>query len=227
VRLLYIEDDETASSYVTKGLERKGFLVDNAPDARSGFERATKRLYDLVLLDVMLPDKSGLELLRDLRAAGLETPVLFLSARGDSSDRIRGLELGADDYLPKPFAFAELVARIRVIERRATRPRQERVLRVADLVLDPVGRAVRRGGRRIDLSRKQFAILEYLLRNRGKVVARGMILDQVWGYGFEAQSNLVDVHINSLRARIDRNFEPKLIRTVRGFGFLLDEPPGP
>jgi DNA-binding response OmpR family regulator len=224
MRLLYIEDDQTAAAYVTQGLEAKGFAVDNAVDARTGRALAESSPYDLIILDVMLPDGDGMQLLAAIRAAGLETPILVLSARGEANDRIRGLDLGADDYLRKPFAFGELVARIRAITRRNRGQVVPERLCVADLVLYTDGGTVERRGRRIDLSRKQFAILEYLLRNRGRVVSRAMILDEVWGYGFEAQSNMIDVHMNGLRARIDRDFEPKLIHTARGHGYLIEEP---
>ena len=223
MRLLYVEDDETAASYVTRGLERHGFAVDRAADAQTGFERATRGRYELIILDVMLPDRDGFALLQELRAAGVDTPVLFLSARGDPSDRVHGLDLGADDYLRKPFAFAELVARIRAIDRRKSGERRSDVLRAGDLVLDTQRGTVERGGQRIELSRKQFAILAYLLRHQGRPVSREMILDAVWGYGFEAQSNLIDVHMNALRARVDRDFAAKLIHTARGVGYVLEE----
>jgi two-component system, OmpR family, copper resistance phosphate regulon response regulator CusR len=223
LRLLYVEEDATAASYVTRGLAWKGFVVDHAADALTGFEAALGGSYDLIISEVALPDRDGFQLLRDIRAARIGTPVLFLSARRDVGDRIRGLELGADDYLAKPFALAELVARIRAVARRtSSAPNEDEPLRIADLVLDTGRWIVERRGRPIRLTRKQFALLEYLLRNAGRTLSRDRILAEVWGYGFEARSNVLDVHVAGLRARIDRDFEPKLLHTVRGLGYVLE-----
>jgi two-component system copper resistance phosphate regulon response regulator CusR len=223
VRLLYIEDDPAAQQYIFKGLGEHGFLVEVVSDGASGTERATHGAYDLIILDVMLPDMEGFDVLRTLRQAGLTTPVLFLSARSAVGDRVRGLELGADDYLPKPFAFAELLARIRAIARRRLGEPEDGRLAMGDLILDLNRRTVERATRRVDLSPKQFALLEYLLRHRGHVVSRAMITENVWGWGFESFSNLIDVHINRLRKKIDYGYPTRLIHTVKGAGYILEE----
>ena len=222
MKLLYVEDDPAAQQYIYKGLGEHGFLVEVVSDGASGLERAVRGSYDLLILDVMLPDMEGFEVLRRIREHGVETPVLFLSARSAVGDRVRGLELGADDYLPKPFAFAELLARIRAVARRRLGEPEEGRLVAGDLVVDLHRRIVERGGRRIDLSPKQFALLEYLLRHRGHVVSRTMITENVWGWGFESFSNLIDVHINRLRKKIDHGFETRLIHTVKGAGYILE-----
>lgn len=223
MKLLYIEDDPAAQQYIFKGLGEHGFTVEVVSDGASGTERATHGAYDLIILDVGLPDMEGFDVLRALRQAGVMTPVLFLSARSAVGDRVRGLELGADDYLPKPFAFAELLARIRAVARRRLGEPEDGRLAIADLVLDLNRRVVERGDRRIDLSPKQFALLEYLLRHRGHVVSRAMITENVWGWGFESFSNLIDVHINRLRKKIDHNQPVRLIHTVKGAGYILEE----
>jgi two-component system copper resistance phosphate regulon response regulator CusR len=223
VRLLYVEDDPVALSYVGRGLRHRGFEVETSDDGASGLELALARAYDLLILDVMLPGLDGLSLMRGVREAGLDTPVLFLSARGAVSDRIRGLDLGADDYLPKPFAFAELVSRIQAVARRRRGEPDDGRFETADLVLDSRRRRVERAGRRIELTPKQFEILELLLRHAGCAVSRSLILERVWGLGFETRSNPIDVHVNGLRARIDADFEPKLIHSVRGVGYVLED----
>jgi heavy metal response regulator len=223
VKILYVEDDPTARSYIRKGLEEHGHVVDVAVDGDAGLEQATIGSYDLLLLDVGLPGMSGFELLRELREGADATPVLMLSARGEVSDRIRGLNLGADDYLPKPFAFAELLARIQAIQRRVASDPPDPVLRLADLELDLAGHRVQRGGRSISLTRKEFALLEYFMRNQGQVLSRTMITERVWDYGFDSHSNVIDVHIAHLRKKIDRDFEHKLLHTIKGVGYILDE----
>jgi DNA-binding response OmpR family regulator len=223
MKILYVEDDPIAREYIEKGLREHGFVVDAAADGQTGLERARGGHYDLLLLDVMLPERDGFDLLRELRSEGIETPVLFLSARGEVGDRVKGLNLGADDYLPKPFAFAELLARVRAVSRRRLGEPTSGVLRLADLELDVRRHLVERAGRRIELTPKEFMLLEYLLRHAGHVVSRTMITEKVWGYGFETYSNLIDVHMNHLRRKIDREFEPKLLHTVKGVGYVLDE----
>lgn len=229
MRLLYVEDDPVAREYVSRGLRHRGFEVESAGDGRSGLALALDGRFELLILDVMLPALDGFALLRSLRAAALDTAVLFLSARGAVEDRIRGLDLGADDYLPKPFAFAELVSRIHAIGRRRAAAPVATMLGVADLVLDVRRRSASRGGRRLELTPKQFEILELLLRNQGCVLTRAMILERVWGYGVETRSNAIDVHINGIRTRVDAGHEPKLIHTVHGVGYVLEDrtpPPG-
>jgi len=223
MKLLYVEDDPIAREYIERGLRENGFEVDVAEDGERGLALARAGGYDLLLLDVNLPLRDGFDLLRAVREAGLRTPALFLSARGDVSDRVRGLDLGADDYLAKPFAFAELVARLRAVARRhgGDTPPTRYVL--AGLELDVQRHTVHRDGRLIDLTPKEFQLLEYLMRHVGHVISRAMITEQVWGHGFETYSNLIDVHMNHLRRKIDRDFEPKLLHTVKGVGYVLDD----
>jgi DNA-binding response OmpR family regulator len=220
VKILYVEDDPIAREFVAKGLRRDGYVVDVAADDDTGFQRAAFGHYDLIVLDVMLPDADGFEVLQELRSLGVSTPVLFLSARGDVSDRIRGLDLGADDYMPKPFAFAELLSRIRaIVRRRAGIPDHGR-LTLDDLVIDTRRLTVERAGTRIDLTPKQFGILELLLRNVGIPLSRSQILEDVWGYGFETQEGAIDVHITALRKKVDAGFDRPLIHTVKGVGYV-------
>ncbi len=197
--------------------------MDVAEDAKGGIECALRGPYDLLILDVMLPDSDGFEVLTTLRGKGVHTPALFLSARGEVADRIRGLNLGADDYLVKPFAFAELLARIQAVARRSLSEPDDGRLGMADLVLDLRRHAVERAGSPVELTPKEFSLLEYLLRNAGHAVSRTMITEKVWGLGFDTYSNLIDVHINHLRKKIDQDFEPKLIHTVKGVGYMLEE----
>jgi two-component system copper resistance phosphate regulon response regulator CusR len=222
VKILYVEDDPIAREFVSKGLRRNGYVVDVAPDDDTGFQRAAFGRYDLIVLDVMLPDADGFDILREVRGLGVKTPVLFLSARGDVEDRIRGLDLGADDYIPKPFAFAELLSRIRAITRRRTGVPSDGRLVLEDLVLDTRRVSVERAGRRIDLTPKQFGILELLLRNVGIPLSRSQILEEVWGFGFETQEGAIDVHITALRKKIDAGFARPLIHTVKGVGYVAD-----
>jgi two-component system OmpR family response regulator len=221
VKILYVEDDAGAREYIQKGLAENGFVADVAADGDSGLERAVGGSYDLVILDVMLPGRDGLSVLKELRERGVDTPVLFLSARGEASDRIKGLNLGADDYLPKPFAFAELLARIRAVARRRLGEPLDGRIQVEDLTLDVQRHTVERSGRAIDLTPKEFSLLEYLMRNAEQVVSRAMITEKVWGYNFDSYSNLIDVHINHLRKKMDRDFDPKLVHTVKGVGYYL------
>lgn len=222
LRILYVEDDPTAREYLQKGLAERGYHVEVAHDAGEGIRMATRGPFDLLLLDVMLPDSDGFEILQSLRDREVDIPAIFLSARGAVQDRIRGLNLGADDYLVKPFAFAELLARIQAVARRTLSEPGDGRLCVEDLVLDLRRHAVERAGRAIELTPKEFALLEYLMRNRGQAVSRAMITERVWGYGFDTYSNLIDVHINHLRKKLDHDFEPKLIHTVKGVGYVLE-----
>ncbi len=222
MQILYVEDNPTACEYVRKGLAERGFQVDIATTGPAGLEKAQAHSYDLVVLDVMLPGFDGFVLLRRLRALGLDMPVIFLSARIEPRDRITGLNLGADDYLTKPFAFAELVARVRAIARRANGEPQAQRLVVGDLELDCKRHRVTRGDREIRLTPREFEILRYLMRCPGQVVSRNMILESVWGYGFECYSNLINVHINHLRKKVDEDHAEKLIHTVRGVGFIME-----
>ncbi len=227
VKLLVVEDDPTTGEYLERGLRQHGFVVDLARTREEALRMAVLCPFDVGVFDVMLPDGSGLDLLAELRRRGVGFPVLFLSARGEVTDRLRGFELGADDYIAKPFAFAELVARVRAVARRNPSEPADGVLRVADLELDLARRLARRSGRRIDLTPKQFALLELFMRRPGHVLPRGLILDKVWGFGFESRSNALDVQIKALRDRVDRDFERALIHTVRGVGYVLEDRSAP
>lgn len=223
MKILYVEDDPTARQYIQKGLREHGHVVDVAADGADGLERALGGAYDLVILDVMLPELDGFDVLRRMRSAGVKTPVLFLSARGEVPDRVRGLNLGADDYLTKPFAFAELLARVQALGRRHGGEPEDGILRLADLELDTRRRIARRSGERIELTAKECALLEYFLRNPGQVLSRTMITERLWGYSFDSYSNVIDVHIAHLRKKIDRDRERKLLHTVKGVGYALED----
>ncbi len=222
MRILVVEDEAKTGDYLKQGLVEAGFGVDLARDGLDGLHLGRSGDYDLAILDVMLPGCDGWHVLEGLRAAGKEMPVLFLTARDQVEDRVRGLELGADDYLVKPFAFAELLARVRTLLRRGARGKEPEQLRAADLELDLLRRRVTRGGRRIDLTAKEFALLELLLRRRGEVLPRSLIASQVWDMNFDSDTNVIEVAMRRLRAKVDDAFEPKLIRTVRGMGYVID-----
>jgi len=223
MRVLVVEDEVRVRSFLVRGLEEAGFAVDAASSGDEALRLAFVHPYDAILLDLMLPGKDGLSVLRELRAGGRATPLLILSAREELEDRLRGLDAGADDYLPKPFAFAELLARLRALLRRGTA--RASAIRVADLEIDLVTRKVQRAGRSIELTAKEFALLEYLARHAGEVVTRTMISEHVWDINFDTLSNVIDVYIRYLRRKIDDPFEPKLIHTRRGIGYLLSEQP--
>jgi len=220
MRVLVVEDNPDVAASLRQGLLKHGFAVDLAADAEQGYSFTATGAYDVLVLDSMLPGGDGLDLLRRLRARGVAAPAIFLTARAALGDRIAGLDAGADDYLVKPFSFAELLARIRAVLRRGGDVAPP-VLQVADLRLDPAARVVERGGRRIDLSAKQFALLEYLMRHAGQVVSRSMVLEHVWDFEFDGLTNVVDVHINRLRNKVDRDFGMPLIHTLRGVGYVL------
>lgn len=220
MRVLVVEDDTKLASVLRQGLKEQGFAVDIAQDGATGLKLALTTDYDAVLLDLMLPGQDGLEVLRELRRQGRVVPVLILTARSTVDDRVLGLDLGADDYLSKPFDLKELFARLRAITRRP-QVEPQTTLRVADLELDPARREVRRSGTKIELTTKEFTLLEYLMRKKGMVVTRAMILDHVWDMDYHGGSNLVEVYINYLRRKIDQDFKPKLIHTIRGAGYAL------
>ena len=222
MRVLIVEDEAKTANYVAKGLREHGFVVDIATDGRDGVHCATTQSYDVLILDVMLPALDGWSVLTNCRAKGVTTPVLFLTARDSVDDRVRGLELGADDYLVKPFAFSELLARVRTIIRRGS-ARQPDVLRIADLEADFQKRRVMRGGHKVELSPKEFALLFLLMRRSGEVLSRTLIAEQVWDINFNSDTNVVDVHIRRLRSKVDDPFELKLIHTVRGAGYVLED----
>jgi two-component system copper resistance phosphate regulon response regulator CusR len=222
MKILIVEDEPKTGDYLKQGLNEAGFVANLARTGPDGLHMGLTEDYDLAILDVMLPGMDGWQVLKALRAAGRELPVLFLSARDRVEDRVQGLELGADDYLVKPFAFAELLARVRTLLRRGRTPSAPEALRVADLELDPLRRRVTRAGRRIDLTAKEFALLELFLRRRGEVLPRALIASEVWDMNFDSDTNVIDVAVRRLRTKIDEGFEPKLIRTVRGMGYVLE-----
>ena len=224
MKVLLVEDDADIASFVSKGLREAGYGVDVALDGDFGLERAMTGLYDIVILDLMLPGKDGLSVLSELRNADVQTPVLILSAKRDVDDRVKGLKAGGDDYLVKPFVFAELLVRVEALIRRGGRATAAQELHVADLVLDPLTRKVSRGGESIELQPREYALLEFLIRNTGSVVTKTLILEKVWGYDFDPQTNVVDVLVSRLRSRIDKEYSVKLIRTVRGVGYVLEDP---
>jgi heavy metal response regulator len=221
MRALIIEDDRTIAEFVARGLREAGFAVDVAADGEQGLSAALADQHDVAIVDVMLPKRDGLAVIDELRRRGRSTPVLILSARRSVDDRVRGLQAGGDDYLTKPFAFAELLARVQALVRRSTRAAEPTTLTVGDLTLDLLSRKVTRAGAPVDLRPREFALLEYLMRNVGKVVSKTMILSHVWEYNFDPQTNIVDVLVSRLRDKIDRPFEKKLLQTVRGVGYVL------
>jgi two-component system copper resistance phosphate regulon response regulator CusR len=221
MKILIVEDEPKTGDYLRQGLIEAGFVVDLARDGVDGLHLGLSGDYDLVVLDVMLPALDGWGVLQSLRRSGREMPVLILTARDQVEDRVRGLELGADDYLVKPFAFSELLARVRTLLRRR-RSKEPELLRAADLELDLLRHRVTRAGQRIDLTAKEFALLELLLRRQGEVLPRALIASQVWDMNFDSDTNVIEVAVRRLRAKVDDPFEPKLIRTVRGMGYVLE-----
>lgn len=221
MQLLVIEDDVKTAAYLCKGLKESGHNVDHAENGKDGLFMAMENDYDAIVIDRMLPELDGLTVVRTLRAAKRHTPVLVLSALGEVDDRVKGLKAGSDDYLVKPFAFAELMARLEALTRRAEGDSSQTVLRVGDLDLDLLSREVRRAGVFIELQPREFRLLEYLMRHAGQVVTRTMLLENVWDYHFDPQTNVIDVHISRLRGKIDRDFDQALLQTIRGAGYCL------
>ena len=224
MKILLIEDDAEMARYVAKGLREQGHVVDHAANGRDGVFLAGSEPYDVMIVDRRLPGVDGLSLVRAVRAAGVKTPVLFLTTMTGIDDRVAGLEGGGDDYLVKPFAFSELIARVNALGRRPPLAERETLLMVADLQLDLVKRSVSRAGRRIDLQPREFRLLEYLMRHAGQIVTRTMLLENVWEFHFDPQTNIVETHISRLRAKIDRGFANELIHTMRGAGYSLRAP---
>jgi two-component system copper resistance phosphate regulon response regulator CusR len=222
MKILVVEDEPKTGDYLRQGLVEAGFVVDLARDGVDGLHLGQTGEYDLAILDVMLPRLNGWQVLAGLRRAGREMPVLYLTARDQVEDRVKGLELGADDYLVKPFAFSELLARVRTLLRRGSRNQEPQQMRAADLELDLLRRRASRDGRHIDLTAKEFALLELLLRRQGEVLPRSLIASQVWDMNFDSDTNVIEVAVRRLRAKIDDGFEPKLIHTVRGMGYVLE-----
>jgi len=223
MRIILIEDDIKIADFILKGLKQAGFAVDHAEDGENGFHLASSEPYDVAVVDIMLPKLDGLTLVKKLRAAGIDIPILILSAKRSVEDRIRGLETGSDDYLVKPFAFSELLARIHALIRRSTGVSEPTLLRSGDLSMDLVKRKVTRDRREIELQPREFSLLEYLMRNAGRVVSKTMIMEHVWDYNFDPGTNVVEVRICRLRDKIDKDFETKLIHTIRGVGYVLKE----
>ncbi len=224
MKVLFVEDDPDIASFVSKGLREAGYGVDVNLDGNDGMTLAMSGLYDIVILDLMLPGKDGLSILSEMRNADIHTPVLILSARRSVDDRVKGLKAGGDDYLVKPFVFAELLVRVEALIRRGGRSVAAQELRIADLTLDPLTRKVTRAGELIELQPREYTLLEFLMRSAGVVVTKTLILEKVWGYDFDPQTNVVDVLVSRLRSRIDKGFPKKMIRTVRGMGYVLEKP---
>jgi two-component system, OmpR family, response regulator len=223
MRILLIEDDETIASYIADGLREAGFAVDHALDGETGLHMALSEPYDAAIIDIMLPKLDGLSLIEELRRKRINLPLLILSAKRSVADRVKGLQTGGDDYMTKPFAFSELLARIQALIRRSSGATEPYQLKVADLTLNILTRSISRGEEKIELQPLEFSLLEYLLRNAGNVVTKTMIMEHVWDYNFDPHTNVVEVRICRLRDKIDKNYEKKLIQTVRGVGYVLKE----
>ena len=221
MRLLLVEDDPKIASFIVKGMKAEGYAVDHAQDGQEGLHMAVTEPYDAAIIDVMLPKLDGLSVIEGMRKGKVNTPVIILSAKGSVDDRVKGLQAGGDDYLPKPFAFSELLARVQALIRRASGLSEPTRLVYADLTMNLLAREVTRGGRKLELQRLEFALLEYLMRNEGRVVSKTMIMEHVWDYNFDPQTNVVESRICRLRDKIDRGFDKKLIQTVRGVGYAL------
>lgn len=223
MRLLVIEDEQKVANFIKQGLEEEGYAVDHAADGASGLQMALEALHDVIVLDVMLPKLDGLSVLHQLRQENVTTPVLLLTVRATIEDKVLGLDAGADDYLTKPFAFEEFVARVRALLRRRAETAPP-ILQVADLALDPARRVVSRGDQKIELTPREFALLDYFMRNPGRVLTRTMIANRVWDYTFDATTNVIDVYVNYLRKKIDTGHDTRLLHTVRGVGYVMKVP---
>ena len=223
MRILLVEDDSKIASFIVKGLKAAGYAVDHALDGEKGLDMALTEAYDTAIIDIMLPKLDGLSLIEKMRKEKIHTPVIILSAKGSIDDRVKGLQTGSDDYLTKPFAFSELLARVQALIRRAGGLSEPTRLTAGDLSLNLLTREVTRGGRKIDLQPIEFSLLEFLLRSAGRVVSKTMIMEHVWNYNFDPQTNVVEARICRLRDKIDRDFDRKLIHTVRGVGYVLKE----
>lgn len=221
--ILLVEDDKGIARFVKKGLMENSFTVDIAYDGPEGLELALRQPYDLIILDILLPKKDGREILKELRARGNSVPIIFLTAKDKESDIVQGLNLGADDYLVKPFSFNELLARVRAVLRREKRGEFPKRLQVANLILEPDGHRVYRDKVKIELTPKEYALLEFLMRHSGEVMTRTMISEKIFDYHFDTSTNVIDVHVSNLRDKIDKNFQPKLLHTIKGVGYVLED----
>lgn len=221
MRVLLIEDDKKIADFIVKGLEAEGFAVDHAEDGQDGMDLALVEPYDAAVIDIMLPYVDGLSIIEKMRQADINTPVIILSAKSSVDDRVKGLRIGSDDYMTKPFAFSELLARLQALIRRSTGVTEPTQLTVGELSLDLLTREVLRAGSKIELQPREFSLLEYLMRNADRVVSKTMILEHVWDYNFDPQTNVVDVLVSRLRSKIDRDFDTKMIKTLRGVGYVL------
>lgn len=224
MNILLVEDDTTTASFIQKGLNEQGYIVDHVANGEDGLHLGLNNPYDAMIIDRMLPEMDGLSIIRMLRKQNITTPVLILSALGEVDNRVEGLKAGGDDYLVKPYAFSELHARLQALLRRAQPAQEQTVLKLADLEMDLMKRQVKRAGTLINLQPREFTLLEYLLRNTGQVVTRTMLLEKVWDYHFDPQTNVIDVHISRLRGKVDRDFNPPLLHTIRGAGYILHDP---
>jgi len=225
MRLLIVEDDRDAADYIARAFREVGHVADQAPDGEEGLALALDRQYDVMIVDRMLPKRDGLSVIGELRSKGIETPVLILSALGQVDDRVKGLRAGGDDYLTKPYAYSELLARVEALARRAVPEEQETRYVVGGLVLDRLSHRVTRDGEAIQLQPREYRLLEYLMKHAGQVVTRTMLLEHVWDYHFDPQTNVIDVHVSRLRAKIDKNFDKPLLHTVRGAGYTIRDGP--
>ena len=221
MRILVVEDDKKIASFVVNGFKQNGFAVDHARDGEEALALLRTTPYDAAVLDIMLPQMDGLSVLQEIRRAGIKTPVIVLSAKASVDDRVRGLQAGGDDYLTKPFAFSELLARAQALLRRTTQTSEPTRLTIADLTMDLLAHEVTRGGKKIELQAREFSLLEYMMRNVGRAVTKTMILEHIWDYSFDPQTNIVDVLVHRLRAKVDKDFPVKLIQTIRGVGYML------
>jgi heavy metal response regulator len=223
MRILIVEDERKVGQFLKKGFQSEAFAVDTASDGREGLRLALSGAYDAIVLDVMLPNMNGMEILEELRGEGVDTPILILTAKSDVEDRVKGLNSGADDYLPKPFSFSEVLARVRAIVRRQSTDVRGSVLEMGDVRMDLLSRSVMRGGKQLTLTNKEFELLEYLLRNKGRVLSRVTLTEHIWDMDFDTETNVVDVLVNRLRRKLEDGFQEKVIHTIRGVGYVMKE----
>jgi DNA-binding response OmpR family regulator len=223
MKILLVEDEKKVANLIKKGFEEDGLAVDTAGDGEEAMKMLEGNDYDLIILDIMLPGKDGVEILKDIRSRGIGRPIMMLTAKDTTSDKVKGLDAGADDYITKPFAFEELLARVRVLLRRGNAIEKAMPIQIHDLIIDPVTRKVTRGDREMELTTKEYGLLEYMARNKNRILTRTMIAENVWEYQFDSLTNIIDVYINYLRRKVDKDFQKKLIQTVRGVGYMIKE----